>query len=140
MRKNGFSPSPARRKRGPRSPLAGSTPTMIASAPLRRPSAPSRLSSVMSFCSIRSYGMVAPSCRCGSPGGLQPCPELLQHILGHRFDVLARGPIPFGARGAVIDRARPGIGDRLAHRIDVVIDAEIRKMLADLGGEAFRGE
>ena len=40
--------------------------------------------------------------------------QLLEHIHGHRRKVISRTPVPFRACGAVVQGARPRIGDGLA--------------------------
>src|SRR5579859_144961 len=131
MRRNGFSPSPSIRNRGPRVALCGSTRVTTVSLPLRRPSASSRFSSLWRIASIRSCGMGSPLCQ----GWFELGSELLQHVLGHRGDVIGWLPAPFGSRRAIVDRARPRIRDRLPDRIDLVFDDELGDMLADLRRE-----
>src|SRR5258708_5547506 len=128
MRRYGLSPSPSMRQRGPFSPSPGTTPVMMVSLPLRRPSEASVPTPWRRVTSIRSSGMI-PSLLSRRPELRR---ELVEHVLGHRFDVIARLPPPFGAGGAVVHPTRPGIRDRLAHRIDLIIDDEIRNMLANL--------
>ena len=38
----------------------------------------------------------------------------------------SRAPAPLRARRAVVQRVRPGVGDALAHRVDLVVDGEVR--------------
>src|SRR5882672_12607717 len=127
---NSRSPNPWSTKRGPRPLWAGFTPTTTCSSPLAMP-APSRWAtcafrSSTSFCS----GMVSSM-------------KLLQHVVDHRVQAVARRPVPLFARRAVVDRLRPGIGDGLPRRIDRILDVECRKALLDrfrdLGGREVQG-
>src|SRR5712664_4735952 len=115
---NSRSPNPWRTKRGPRPPCASFTPTTTCSSPLAMP-APSRWAS----CAFRSSSIFR--------SGMVSSMELLQHVVDHRVQAVARRPVPLFARSAVVDRLRPGIGDGLPPGIDRVLDVECGKALLD---------
>ena len=50
--------------------------------------------------------------------------ELLHHVRRHRRQIEAGIPVPLGAGAAVVERVGPGVGDRLAHGVDIVVDLE----------------
>src|SRR3977135_2149323 len=130
IRMNSRSPNPCRTKRGPRPPWAGFTPTTTCSSPFPMP-APSRWAS----CAFRSSSSFC--------SGMFPSMKLLQHVVDHRVQAVARRPVPLFARRAVVDRLGPGIGDGLPRRIDGVLDVEggdaLLDRLRDLGRREVQG-
>src|SRR5690606_29488372 len=147
MRMNGLSPYPSSRKRGPRGPLAGITAVTTASAPLAVPRRRSSSTWASRTPVSRSSGMVSsPRKRaCGSgrrirgaDGLVRTHRQVLEHVRGHGIEVVRGAPAPLGTGGRLVDAGGPGVGDGLADRVDVVLDAEARQVLADGIGEAGR--
>ena len=76
--------------------------------------------------------------RRGGPLELQS--QVLEHVPDHTRQVVVGRPPPLAPGRAVVERVGPGIGDGLPHRIDVVVETEIRDVLADLGRQLLRCE
>ena len=92
-------------------------PSVTASAPLSRPD-------VRSSSSARFEDWRQPVGRHGrSPLSAARGGELVleprQHVGGHGLQIEARRQAPIGVGGAVVERARPAIGDGLTHRVDL---------------------
>src|SRR5688572_27834835 len=130
MRMNSRVPSPSSRKRGPRLPCGLITPRTTASAPLAVP-----FSSSDATCAASTFVMRSSGISISSRGRVEFRAELLQHVFHHRGGIVLRLPAPFRTRRAVIDAAWPGIGNRLAYRIDLVADLEFGHVFADQIGK-----
>src|SRR5688500_11052623 len=124
MSRNGCSPSPARRTRGPRPPAAARTSTTTGSSPLAVPLARSSSSSP-DRSRLKPWSGIVPPLPMTASVGPQPRPQLAQHVLGHGGQVVLRLPAPLLPRRRVVERVGPGVGDRLAHRVDLVVDPEL---------------
>ncbi len=74
----------------------------------------------------------------GSRGGSESLLEGGQHHGHHGVQVELGLPAPFAASRGVVQTAGPRIGDALSHRVRVVVDLEVGKVLLD-GLSQLRG-
>src|SRR6516162_8742950 len=73
----------------------------------------------------------ARACFSGSCSNPKLLAQADQHVGRHAGEIVFRREAPVGPRGAGVERARPGFGDRLAHRVDLIVDGEGGDVLAN---------
>ena len=86
--------------------------------------------------------MLRPSLSSLAAGDRRPEPpaEHVEHVARRGVEIVLGAPAPLDPRGVVLEAVGPGVGEGLAHRVDLVADLELRDVAADVGGLVFGTE